>query len=207
MEIIKTTIPLSPELINIYTKNNKENNQNILFDFNIQQSELSNKHIIGYLSHLKIDFNVYNFTKDFLYEYMTSNFYLGKSNLIEEHLIYLSQHSNELTQEQFKFINSFPLLLIHSIYPKNKHIDNIINNTNYIKNKNPLIGVNISHFINYSNELLLSLIGDKIYNFKEQYYYNYYFDNHLYDNKKLIQLFIENNKNLLNIGVEYFINK
>lgn len=221
-QIIQTTIPLSPTLINEYCKGNAKGNNDIIFEFDISESPLTAAHILGYLANLKIDFRITGFDDAFFLEYLKTPFLVGESNLAKLHanlLLWKTQHilqyetinghdalyvafENAVIQEQMKVLNSLPLFLMESAdvpgpvkapLVGDKRDDN---DDAVFEN----VGVNFVHLIN-DPEFLLKLVSPTLMNFEEQSYYTHYFDKYIYGGDKLIQFFIDNPDNLLTSAI------
>lgn len=220
--IIKTTIPLSPSLINEYCKGNASGDNGIMFEFDIADSSLTPAHILGYLSNLKIDFLVTGFDNAFFLEYLRTPFLVGKSNLTRLHANLLTWRftkelhfdtlydynklyesvPEEVLEEQATLLSSLPLFLVESADAPGPVKAELLRCD--VKESDEVfdnVGVNFVHLIE-DNELLLKLLFMEVGDFamkggSEFTYYTHYFDKYIYGGDKLIQFFIDNPDNLL----------
>lgn len=214
-QIIKAQLPLPASLINQYAKANRAGSNDILFQFDISQTEMTPKHVLGYLSNLKIDFLAVNVTSEFLLEYMKTPFFVGQSNLIDLHAQVLAcealkEDCTELergippavSQDQLELMRSLPLYLIKSSNIGDAQKGDILGTRlNKVRESNPNIGVNFAHLAS-KDELFVRLISSTLYDFETQSYYSYYFDKYIYGGDRLIQFFIDNPSNMLNAALE-----
>lgn len=221
---IKTQLPLSPQLINQYTIANNKGNNNICFDFDTTTTTMKPKHIVGYLSNLKIPHNIYNFDHEFLYQYMTTPHMTGVSNMIDIHASVICyrvstnvrhisdttfHHFNlrkfvldnlETIDMQIKFIRSMVGFLLSSV-DGYRTDDKIIDSTMY-----PMIGTNLAHLIKIP-EMFLQISAETLYDINSRTYYSKHCDEYSYGGKKLIQYFIDSSDNLLHSVVDGLINR
>ena len=205
--IILTTIPLSPLLINQYCRANANNNNNILFNFDIAKCSLLPDHIFGYLSNLKIDFLVKNYDDNFVNQYMSTQFFVGYSNLVNiQRDLLFSDKKNHVVKQHLLMLQSIPLFLVNSSNVPQSIKRSVLKKINIIKHKIPHVGVNFAHLIK-QRDVLLRLIGDQFCNFNDQYYYQYYFDQYIYGGDKLIQFFNDNPTNLLLKAIDIILQK
>ena len=226
--IIKTTIPLSPTLVNDYCKANLTGDNDILFEFDVSDCPLEPDHIFGYLSNLKVDFRVVGFNDDFFRAYLTTNFYVGSSNMMYHHANLLSWAANgeilyrdvlpeletnynwffeeneELVKLHLRFVHALPLFLVVSSDVSDEEKERIAGLYKICGTPVTGMGVNISHLVEF-DDVLLRLIGDKVYSFSNgtggDTYYAHHFDKYLYGGDKLIQTFIDHPDNLLNSAI------
>jgi len=224
--IIQTTIPLSPSEINEYCRANASGNNDIIFKFDLKDCSLKPAHILGYLSNLKIDFLVTNFTTEFLVEYMKTPFLVGRSNLSQLHADVLLAKAHVQTLEdpdmwsssilkaipdsviehQMDVIRSLPLFLIESSDAPGPVKNPIVGETQHeVGGPVEGVGVNFVHLIEH-DEVLLSLVSDTLLDFNRSYY-TYYFDEYIYGGDRLIQFFIDNPTNMLHAVVESFLSR
>lgn len=207
--IIPATIPLSPSQINEYCQANCDGDNNIIYEFDVSDCPLKPSHIFGYLSNLKIDFRVVGYDTDFFEEYLRTPFLVGESNLIEDHKNFLLDQSVPLSilEQQLAVLLSLPLFLVESSNvdgpTKNQYVGEDHRDTD---ERLEYVGVNFVHLIK-DPELLLTVIGDRVYSFDDQRYYTYYFDEYIYGGDKLIQFFIDNPNNLLNVAIESLLTR
>jgi hypothetical protein len=214
-KIIKTELPLPASLVNQYAKANRSGENDILFEFDLSQNDMSPKHVLGYLSNLKIDFRMANVTSELLLEYMKTPFFVGRSNLAEMHAAVLTCEQLEegctgiekdiptsLKRDQIEFIRSLPLYLIHSSNMSEvQKVEVLGTQTPIVQEANPNIGVNLAHLV-ADDELFVRLISSSLYDFETQRYYSYYFDKYIYGGDRLIQFFIDNPSNMLHAALE-----
>ena len=216
--IIKTTIPISPNLINNFCMLNATGYNDTLFEFDISDSPLSAEHILGYLSNLKINFRVVGFDDEFLMQYTKTSFMVGHSNLVDHHANLLStfvtadhyivpestidytqlhlKYAAELNQQLDFIHNIVPFLIsVSSIDSKLKqHL--LGDNVTIDDNKLSGVGVNIARLTEIKEALLL-IAGNKAIDIKNSTYYTHHYDEYIYDGNKLINYFILNNDCLL----------
>jgi len=214
MKELKTTIPLSPSEIAEFCEHNAEGNpMGVTFD--IGESKMINEHMLNYLAHLKISCNVTNFDSNFLKAYITSNNFLGNTNLVKHHanVLYFQKYGrpyfiDSLDEFSFERLEHFPLL--NSKVIKSLPLFLLVSCERIKKEHRTIkcdamlgVGVNFAHLTQFP-EFLLSYIGDSIFNLDDQTYFEYHYDEFLYGGDKLIQHFLDHPDNLmLNIGKMY----
>lgn len=206
MNIIETTLPLSPSKIAEYCEQNALGSPaKVIFDIN--NCQMINHHIFNYLAHLKISCDIIGFDHTFLYDYiMTSNF-IGNTNLAKHHanVLYYQKYGIPYFEDvlgEFDIdslhrmkcvytdvIDSLPLFLL-------KSCDKLEISENAITTTKRYSGINFAHLIQFP-EFLVSYLGDKIFDMSNQKYYTHLFDDYLYGGDKLIQSFLDNPDNLL----------
>ena len=226
-QIIPTTIPLSPSLINDYCRGNAAGAQNIIFEFDISESSLTPAHILGYLANLKIDFQITGFDSKFFLEYLRTPFLVGDSNLVRLHANMLTwrtqlvlefetlfEHTalyesipDEVIWEQMMLLNSLPLFLIESSDApgpiKNPLVGETQDEDDTIFDN---VGVNFVHLIK-GDQFLLKLVSPTLLDFKSKKYYTHYFDKYIYSGDKLIQFFIDSPNNLLTTAINSMLSR
>lgn len=225
-QIIKTTIPLSPSLINEYCKRNATGEKDIIFEFDISESSLTPAHILGYLANLKIDFRVTGFDSAFFLEYLKTPFLVGQSNLSRLHanmLMWNVMHElefetigdhqslyesipEEVIEQQMELLSSLPLFLIESAeMPGPKKAEVLRCDVKESDKVFEHVGVNFVHLIEFKEfllKLLFMSVGDMAMKGAEDFtYYTHYFDKYIYGGDKLIQFFINNPENLLHDAI------
>lgn len=199
-KVIRTTIPLSPAEINQYCKANAAGDNDILYEFDLRDCPLSNNHILGYLSNLKIDFIIRNAPMDFLLDYMKSPFFVGRSNLVHEHkrAIFHETVGREIIHQHRALFFSLPLFIVMSSNASQETKDLLTKEVKRYDTRYEWVGPNVAHLMNDS-EFLLSQIRHQLFEF-ERPYLTYYFDEYIYGGERLIKFFDEDNLLMRAIG-------
>lgn len=107
--------------------------------------------------------------------------------------------------DQMKVIRSLPKFLVHCCgtideLRRAAIIGPIVKQEDKLK----YCGANIARLIDCSDDLLLQLIADKVFNFEQQLYYSFYFDKFYYNQTKLIAFF-QGSDNVINSVIETVI--
>lgn len=192
------TIPLSPSEINRYCKANAAGNNDIIYNFDISECELSHSHILGYLSNLKIDFRVSNFTGDFLIEYMRTPFFVGRSNLIDHHKRAIREQliDQDIVSQHRALILSIPLFLVMSSNASEARKQLLTQEVFATDDVLPSIGPNFAHLVNDS-EFIIGQLRENLFTFSGRPYYTHYFNEYIYGGERLINFFNQDVDSLL----------
>lgn len=191
--VVDATIPLSPSLINMYCQANAAGDNDIIFNFDLEECELSNAHVLGYLSNLKIPFWIENHSPEFLLEYIRTPFFVGESNMILAHKMALETGmlDKELVLQHRALIFSLPKFIVQSSSAtqerKNAILYDGLEESDHVFTD---IGPNIAYLMQDSQLVIEQLRGD-LFAFAYRPYYTHYFDEHIYGGDKLIKFFDE----------------
>lgn len=208
---IYSTVPLLPNTILKYTTGNA-NGMDYVIELDLKNTKLSMDHLFNYISHLKINCEFLNIDKEFVIEYIRTPYMIGNSNMIKYYMnaLYYTKYKKiyfedlELTLDYSEFVLTNDIKLFQSlpIFLLN-HVENSDKTYTFDHTAEILdIGINFVHIIKHDS-FLIELLNDDIFDTSTMKYYNYYFDNSIYDGHKLIKYFINNSNNLMNKIPEY----